>query len=290
MLNGDLPMQEEMSGSRLPPVAIAVAPNGGRRTKADHPAIPLTPEELARTATECLDAGACMFHVHVRDGDGGHLLDAQAYAEATGAIRRAVGERLVVQITSEALGFYKPEQQMAVVRAVRPEAVSLALRELVLDEASEPAFGDFLSWLRRERIVPQIILYAPEEAVRLEAMRRRGLVPFENISVLYVLGRYTVGQTSRPADLLPFLAPHAPAFANWMVCAFGRHETACATAAALLGGHVRVGFENNLVLPDGSLAASNADLVGGVAQILGQCGCGLADADAWRQLWAAGLG
>ncbi len=52
-----------------------------------------------------------------------------------------------------------------------------------------------------------------------------------------------------------------PAFTHWTVCAFGRHEAACVTVAALLGGHVRVGFENNLWLPEGTAAGSNADLV-----------------------------
>lgn len=56
------------AGDALQGISIAVAPNGGRRTKADHPAIPLTPEELALTARDCLDAGAAMIHVHVRKG------------------------------------------------------------------------------------------------------------------------------------------------------------------------------------------------------------------------------
>ncbi len=282
-------MQEQSLAERPLPIGIAVAPNGGRRTKADHPALPLTPDEVARTASECLDAGACMIHVHVRDRGGGHLLDADAYTEMTRAVRQAVGERLVVQITSEALGIYKPDEQMAVVRAVRPEAVSLALRELAPDDASEPAFAEFLTWLGRERIVPQIILYSPDEAIRLDKMRRRGLIPFAEIPVLYVLGRYTVGQTSRPADLLPFLAPGQPGFLDWMVCAFGRHETACVTTAALLGGHVRVGFENNFTLPDGTVAGSNAELVERTARVLTACGCTLADAASWRQGWAEGM-
>jgi len=81
-------------------------------------------------------------------------------------------------------------------------------------------------------------------------LRQRGLVPFESVPVLYVLGLSTAGQTSCPADLLPFLAPDHPKFTNWMVCAFGRHEAACVTSAALLGSHARVGFENNILLPD----------------------------------------
>ncbi|MBN9070094.1 MAG: 3-keto-5-aminohexanoate cleavage protein [Rhizobiales bacterium] len=265
-------------------VAIAVAPNGGRRTKVDHSAVPLTAAELARTAAECLYAGASMIHIHVRKPDGSHLLDVEAYRQAIAAIRAEVGDRLVVQITTEALGVYAPVEQIAVLKTVRPEAASLALRELAPDDAAEPAFAEALSWMKQENVLPQIILYNPGEAVRLAAMIQRGLVPWSDIPVLYVLGRYTVSQTSQPTDLLPFLAPDMPRFSSWSVCAFGRYEAACVTAAALLGGHVRVGFENNLLLPDGSLASSNAALVEAVATAATGVGCALCDASRAREL------
>ncbi|MCV0394805.1 MAG: 3-keto-5-aminohexanoate cleavage protein [Rhizobiaceae bacterium] len=256
-----MPQDRATRPPSLPPVPIAVAPNGGRRTKADHPALPMTPAELAATAADCLEAGAAMIHVHVRDRDGRHLLNAEAYRDAIKAIRAETGERMVIQITSEALGIYGAPEQMAVVRATRPRAVSLALREIAPDAAAEPAFADFLGWLKAERIAPQFILYEPAEAVRLDGLRRRGLVPFDEPPVLYVLGRYTAGQTSTPQDLLPFLAPGQPVFRRWMCCAFGHHEAACTAMAGLLGGGLRVGFENNLRLPTGETAPSNADLV-----------------------------
>jgi uncharacterized protein (DUF849 family) len=78
-----------------------------------------------------------------------------------------------------------------------------------------------------------------------------------------------------------------PRFSNWSVCAFGRHEAACVTTAALLGGHVRVGFENNLLLPDGSTAASNADLVKAVTTITRAAGRKTMTADALRALCLA---
>lgn len=271
-------------------VAIAVAPNGGKRVKADHPAIPLDAPELAATAATCLAAGAAMIHVHVRDTDGRHLLDANAYRDAIAAIRAEVGDRLVVQITTEALGIYEPDTQMAVVKDVRPEAASLALREFVKAPKDEASFAAFLEWMKAEAIVPQIILYGPDEALRLADLERRGLVPWDDVPVLFVLGRYTAGQTSRPVDLLPFLAPDIPIFRHWSVCAFGRHEAACVTTGALLGGHVRVGFENNLWRPDGELATGNADLVRPVAEILGSAGTTLATADRLRADWAETLG
>lgn len=253
-------------------IAIAVAPNGGRRTKADHPAMPLTPAELARTAAECLDAGAAMIHVHVRKPDGSHLLDADAYRAVIAAVEAEVGDRMIVQITSEALGQYRPHEQIAVVKAVKPEAVSLALRELVPDETYESEFADLLSWMKREQVLPQIILYDPAEALRLADMMRRGLVPWNDIPTLFVLGRYTVDQLSQPQDLLQFLAAEMPRFAHWSVCAFGRYEAACVSTGALLGGNVRVGFENNTSLPNGTPARVNADLVSVVRTSLCQFG------------------
>ena len=265
---------------------LAVAPNGGRRTRADHPALPIGPAELARTAAECLEAGAAMIHAHVRDGADGHLLDADAYRAAIAAIRAEVGERMVIQITSEALGIYSPQEQMAVVRAVKPQAASLALREILPETADETAFGDFLRWMKAERVAPQFIVYEPEEAVRLDALRRRGIVPFEEPPVLYVLGRYTTGQTSAPRDLLPFLAAGQPVFRRFMVCAFGALEAACTITGGLLGGGLRVGFENNLLLPDGNPAASNAELIATVRRGLEAAGIGAMSGEELAQDWA----
>ncbi len=267
------------------PVPIAVAPNGGRRTKADHPRLPLEPAELAWTAAACRDAGAAMIHLHVRDAAGRHLLEAEAYARALQAVRMEVKETMVIQITSESLGRYTPAEQRAVVEAVRPEAVSLALRELLPDGADEREFAEFLGRLHAAGIAVQVILYTPEEAVRLADLQRRGLVPAERLAVLYVLGRYTPGQVSAPADLAPFLAADAPRFASWMTCAFGPNEAACVLAGAEAGGGLRVGFENNLWLPDGSLAADNAALVQVVAAGLDERGIAQMTACQLRRAW-----
>jgi 3-keto-5-aminohexanoate cleavage enzyme len=263
-------------------VIVAVAPNGGRKTKADHPGLPITAEELARTAAECLDQGAAMLHLHVRDAEGVHLLDAEAYRAAIGRICAAIGDRLVVQITSESMGRYSRAQQMAVVLDTNPEAASFALRELAPEKKDEKLFGDFLDRLKWLRVWPQIILYSPEEAQRLAAMQKQGLIPFDRVAVLYVLGRFSILRRAAPSDLLPFLAPDMPRFASWSVCAFGRREAACVVAGALFGGHVRVGFENNTVLPGGEQAATNADLVGAAARALDGLGLATEDADGLR--------
>ncbi len=187
-------------------VVVTVAPNGGRKTKADHPALPLTADELARTAAECLERGASMIHLHVRDAEGRHCLDPEAYRATIAHICEAVGDRLVLQITSELLGHYSPAEQRAAVLKTNPEAVSLALRELAPEAPDEKDFCVFLAKLKQMRVWPQIILYTPAEAERLGAMVKQGLIPFDRLAVLYVLGRYSLTRTALPRDLLPFLA------------------------------------------------------------------------------------
>lgn len=268
------------------PVIVAVAPNGARKTKADHPAVPITAEEIAATAAACREAGAAMIHLHVRDADGRHSLEVETYRAATAAVRAAVGRDLVVQVTTEAVGRYRPEEQMRMVRALRPEAVSLAVREIVPDEAAEPEAAAFLAWVEAEGILPQYILYSDDDLRRFDDLIARGVVPGERQLVLFVLGRYTKGQTSEPRDLLPFLDANSHDHL-WSVCAFGPREAACAIAAAALGGHVRVGFENNLHLPDGTLAADNAALVTAVTEGLSAIGCRPASAAEARDMMGA---
>lgn len=265
---------------------LANAPNGASRTKADHPALPMTAPEIAATAAAILEAGAAMIHVHVRDREGRHLLDADAYREATAAIRAAVGGRLVVQVTTEAGGRYRPPEQMRVMRELVPEAMSVAIRELMPDAAAEPAAAEFLAWARRERVATQIILYSADEVRRYHDLKSRGVIPAGNDFPLYVLGRYRAGQTSSPDDLDPFIAVAAElgVKAPWSMCAFGRHEDACAAHAAALGGHVRVGFENNLWLPDGSVATDNAALIRLAAAAAAGVGRALATADEARAI------
>ncbi len=269
------------------PMILAVAPNGARRTKKDHPALPIEPGELAEAAAACREAGAAMIHLHVRDAEGGHSLDPGRYREATAAVRERLGDTMIVQITTEQVGRYGPDEQMACVRALWPEAVSLALRELVPDAGSQTAAARFFAELAEAGTLMQFILYDPADLRRFLALREAGAIPAGERSLLYVLGRYSAGQRSRPDDLLPFLAERAPdAGEVWSLCAFGPREAACGVAAAALGGHVRVGFENNLQLPDGRPAADNADSVAAVAAAVRAIGRPLADAAAARGLMA----
>lgn len=243
---------------------IAVAPNGARKTKLDHPRLPISPKELSHSAAACREAGACMLHLHVRDEQARHSLDASLYRAAIDAIRQEVADDLIIQITTEAVGIYNREQQIHAVQEIRPEAVSLAIREISPRGCDEKRSCEFFEFLRRERIAPQYILYDREDILHFADLLTRGIVPDENVSILLVLGRYAQNQQSDPAEIAPLLA-QLPKLNHWSLCAFGASETTCMFEAIRLGGHCRVGFENNVLMADGSVAHDNAALVAAVA-------------------------
>ena len=269
----------------MTPLILTVAPNGAYKQTTDHPAVPLTAAQLARDAKLCLDAGAAMLHLHIRDANGRHSLDVAGYREALRCVHSAVGNALVLQVTSEAAKVYAAPAQIAMVRALRPEAVSVSLRELDQPEIGAAGLAEFFGWLARERIMTQVILYDTAELARWQALRADGTLPDAPWFLLFVLGRYSVGQVSSPLDLLPFVAAHSGS-EPWAMCAFGAAEHACAMAAAALGGHVRVGFENNLLSKDGSTAPNNAALVAQSADIARCLGRPLASAADIRQRFA----
>jgi uncharacterized protein (DUF849 family) len=242
------------------PFLIASAPNGARKIQTDLPNIPITPAEVAKTAVDCKAAGAAMMHLHVRDENQKHSLDAGRYREMLAEVKSAVGDDMLLQVTTEAVGIYTAQQQMEMVRNLVPEAVSIAVREIAPVDADLNALKSFFEFMREAKIVPQLILYAPDDVARFNQLVEIGVLPGEKFPVLFVLGRYTAGQLSQPSGLLPFMGT-SPYVSEWMLCAFGPYENACILTGAGLGGHARIGFENNHLRVDGLPASNNAELI-----------------------------
>lgn len=248
-----------MTMSVLP--KIMVAPNGARKTHKDHPALPMNLIEMVAEARRCFAAGAEALHAHVRNKDGGHTLDAGLYKELLQEFEQQVPQ-MMVQITTEAVGMYTAEEQRALVRAVRPRCVSIAVREMTPDQ-NPTILTDFYHELSADDVNVQHILYAPEEIDKLAELMRSNIIPTKNAELLLVLGRYQKDQESQPSDLTPFIEilPNLPMQLPWGVCAFGKSETACLQSAISLGGKARIGFENNFHNSDGSIAEGNWERV-----------------------------
>ncbi|EAR60296.1 3-keto-5-aminohexanoate cleavage protein [Neptuniibacter caesariensis] len=267
---------------------IIVAPNGARKQKSDHANLPITPEEIAAEVEACVEAGAGMVHLHARKPDGQHSLEIEDNLAVLKAVRERVGDNVIVQITTEAIGIYHPEQQMALITAIEPEAASFAIRELIPDKASEQKAYEFFSWVAQKKIIAQYIVYSVEELRKYFDLTERNIIkPDSPHHVLIVLGRYTDKQQSDPADLAPFLPLLSQLNEHnirWAVCAFGHKEQACLLYAAQLGGDVRIGFENNCYTPRGDLADSNATQVRELVELIQSEGRDVLSADMFRKL------
>ncbi len=191
------------------------------------------------------------------------MLDAGRYRELLAELGRRV-PGMLVQITSEAVGIYTPEQQVGCIQAVNPAMVSMGLREISADFTRPEYARDFFAWCDDNRVHVQHIVFSGDEFGRFLDYRERGIVPAAHRCVLFVLGRYNVGFQSDPAELEPFLQ-HGVDGLDWFICAFGKREQECVLAAIAAGGNARIGFENNLYLPDGSIAENTAALVQSLA-------------------------
>lgn len=240
----------------MEPVVITVAPNGARRGKSDHPALPITTDEIVADVRACHAAGAAMVHLHVRDAAGNHTLDAGRYRDVMAALNESIPDMLI-QITTEAAGVCTPDMQLRCLEDVAPAFASVAVREIAQDP--DVAARLYRDATQRGTSI-QHILYNSADLQQLSKWWAQGIVPKAQSSVLFVLGHYTTNRNGRPHDLIPFLAT-LPDGCPWAACAFGPDEGICVAAAMAFGGHVRVGFENNILGPGGAPATGNAELV-----------------------------
>ena len=239
---------------------IMVAPTGARRSKADHPALPITLPEIVDEAVACAKAGADALHLHVRDDAGSHSLDPARYHDALDALRDAV-PRMRVQITTESAGVFDVPDQLSCLESLVPGWASVSVREV----ARAPELAERLYHGCTERGTElQHILYDHRDLSQLQTWLASGTIPPQQTSVIFVLGRYDGSHDASPVDMDPFLEQH-DYVTEWMVCAFGQNEHLCLAAAAARGGALRVGFENSLTRPGGTPHASNA---ASVAQLI----------------------
>lgn len=246
----------------LQPVTLIVAPNGARRMPSDHPRLPITPESAALETRAAMEAGAAVVHLHARDAQGKHTLNPEINRRFMDAVRHELGDEIVIQLTTEAVGQFTPDEQIRLIGHLKPEAASFAVRELIpTDSPSDKTRGrEFFNWVHDQDIVAQFILYSDEDVLRYHTLKAQKILPQDKHHLLFVLGRYSKSLQSDPSELLPMLMKHYDD-TPWAVCAFGAQEHRCAAAAIALGGDVRVGFENNLHNMYGEQAESNASQI-----------------------------
>ena len=248
------------------PLIITIAPVGAEVTREHHPGVPFTPEEIALSSLEAVAAGASVVHLHARLDDGTPTGDPEVFAAAIRAIR-AKADPVIMVSTGGAVWMTIEERTRAL--EAEPDMCSL--------ETGSMNFGDDLFLTSRPDsiasalkayamgIVPEIELFDVGHAVAAARMLKEGHLKGP-LNVNLVLG--VPGGIDSSPEAIPALLRPLPDDVRWTVTAIGRHQRRMLTVAALLGADgVRVGFEDNVYLRKGQLAASNAELVADIAAV-----------------------
>ncbi|HEY7124933.1 MAG TPA: 3-keto-5-aminohexanoate cleavage protein [Ktedonobacterales bacterium] len=254
-------------------LVITVAPTGAETTRADNPALPLQPGEIAEAVAACREAGAAVAHLHARDAEGHATQAMETYAAILAAVRRRCPDIITMCSTGGAAWMTLEERSGPLETPDPPEMASLTCGTC---NFGDEVFSNPLAFIRQlarrmaERgISPEVEVFEPGMIATALLLQKEGVLqdPIRFNFVLGVPGAFPAS----PKNLL-FLAESIPAGMPWTVTAIGRQQLPMAALAIVLGGHVRVGFEDNVWYSKGRLAASNAELVARVVRIAEELG------------------
>ena len=254
----------------MDPLIITVAGVGAELTREQQPNLPISPEEIAADAAACRDAGASIYHLHVRAPDGAPTMDVATFGKAFEAIRAATD--LIVQFTSGGAVTDTEEDRIAPLQ-LRPDMASLTTGTVNFgDEVfsnPQPLIRRFYSRMLELGIVPEFEIFEAgmvATAVRLyEELAAEHHQHFD-----FVLG--VPGALPADSDVIAFLRSRVPDGASWSATGIGRAHLLVTEEAIAAGGHVRTGFEDVRYFEPGRRAESNAQLVTRVAALAGAAG------------------
>ena len=240
---------------------ITCALTGAEVTKEHNPAVPYTVAEMARSAHEAVQAGASILHIHVRHDDGTPTQEAKRYEEVLSAIRARCPDAILQVSTGGATGMGRQERMAPL--TLFPEMATLDCGTLNFggDEIFVNTENDIIAFaegIQSRGIYKELECFEKGHVDMALRLHKKGYItaPLHFSFVLGVVG----GMTGEERDFR-FLRGSIPQDATYSVAGIGRFEFPLALLAIRDGGHVRVGFEDNIYLEKGVLAASNARLV-----------------------------
>jgi uncharacterized protein (DUF849 family) len=265
------------------PVVITCSISGAIANREQCPAIPYTPTEYAAEARRIVDEGGVMIHIHARKPDGTPSYEIEDFAAITNAIRDEVGEEVIVNFSTGTIGV-PVEKRIAYLRECRPEVAALNMGSMNYAKYSRS---------RKDFVFKMVFANPFDEIIQLlEAMNELGIKPEhecfdighvgslaplidmgvlrEPLHVDCVMG--VVGGIPPTARNLAAMVENIPEGGgdqrnHWGVIGISRDQWMLVAAALTLGGSIRVGLEDNLYLPDGTMARSNGELIAKARQM-----------------------
>jgi 3-keto-5-aminohexanoate cleavage enzyme len=252
---------------------ISVGITGSRITRQQTPYIPVTPEEIARSGIEAWKAGASILHVHVRDPKTGlGTQDLSIFKEIVDRIRSET-DAILCLTTSGIPGRNLPISERLNPLSLNPELVSFDAGSINMGEhvfLNLPEFLEALAKKTLERgIKPELEVFEVGMVYTCLRYLEKGLLKAP-LHFQFVLGT-TAGMPATPKSLLHF-SEIIPQGSTWSVIGIGPGQLPMAMMGMIMGGHVRVGLEDNIYYSKGVLAKSNEELVDRVVRIAKEFG------------------
>ena len=265
----------------MPPMMICVACNGGIQGKEYNQALPETADEIADSVHEAYAAGASMVHVHARDPDNltGGAADPEIWLDVNRKIRERCADIIINNTTGGGPGMTM-EERLSCLEA-NPEVASLNLtpdmqkfklkarKPPLPDPRPEFAYDDCLPFsyklvnrfageMKSRGIKPEMETYHSGGAWVIRDLIQNQMV--EPPYLIQTVMGYQTSSYATPENVLQ-LVKELPPNTQWLCSGIGPHQLPMTTFAMLLGGHVRVGLEDNIYYRRGEKARSNAQLV-----------------------------
>ena len=240
---------------------------GAEVTKENNPAVPYTVEEVVREAKSAYDAGAALIHLHVRWDDGTPTQDKGRFQEMVDAIRKECPDVIIQPSTGGAVGMTDLERLQSTEITPTPEMATLDCGtcnfggdEIFINTDNTIAnFGDIM---QERGIKPECEVFDKGMIDLALKAAKKGHIKYP-IHFDFVLG---VQMTATVRDLV-IMATSIPADSTWTATGIGKNAWGIAAATIAMGGHVRVGFEDNVYMAKGVLAKSNGEMVERVVQM-----------------------
>ncbi|MCB0404024.1 MAG: 3-keto-5-aminohexanoate cleavage protein [Bdellovibrionales bacterium] len=264
---------------------ITCAITGAELSKDETPVLPVTPDEQARAARECVEAGASIIHLHVRDDQARPSQELAHFKRSVEAIRAACPDTPIIQFSTGGAVGEAMEKRIEPL-SLKPEMGSFNTGTINFGDDifvnSFPDMRGLAAGFKKYGVVPEFEIYDLGHLANLEKLIKEGLVtpPYH---IQFVLGVPGAMQGDCFRDLAP-LVQRLPQPSTWGVAGVGRFQLPLATVAIATGGHVRVGLEDNIYFSRGVLATGNAQLVSRVADLAKLYGRGIASIQEARQL------
>ena len=240
---------------------------GAEVTKENNPAVPYTVEEVVREAKSAYDAGAALIHLHVRWDDGTPTQDKGRFQEMVDAIRKECPDVIIQPSTGGAVGMTDLERLQSTEITPTPEMATLDCGTcnfggddiFINTDNTINNFGDIM---QERGIKPECEVFDKGMIDLALKSAKKGHIKYP-IHFDFVLG---VQMTATVRDLV-IMASSIPADSTWTATGIGKNAWGIAAATIAMGGHVRVGFEDNVYMSKGVLAKSNGEMVERVVQM-----------------------